>query len=460
MDTAFCESLSAVFRRVFASQQAILAGLSGGLDSVVLLHALRQWQTAERPALRLRAIYIHHGLNPLADDWAEHCRTFCDSLSVPFQVCRVQVDPRKKGIEAAARDARYQAFREVIAPDEALVTAQHLDDQSETFFLALKRGSGPAGLSAMPEQMAFGANPLIRPLLSFSRAQLEQYAQYYQLSWVEDDSNQDRRYDRNFLRHAVLPQLNARWPHFAQAVSRSAALCGEQEALLDELLLPELMQLTDADNGLSFIPLLSAGTAKRNGILRRWLKHCGVQMPSQHQLALLWQEVALAKPDAEPGYCLKPVTIRRYQNKLYVTEKTAGLSACCLPWELSSVLQLPDDAGVLRVAETVTSPDSVSVVRPPRPDEQVTVRFGLQGHYHICGRDRGRSAKKLWQECGVAPWLRERTPLLWYNDTLIAAVGVFVTKEGEADEAKLMIMQEKNNPADGVAELFRTVSDQ
>lgn len=301
MDTAFCESLSAVFRRVFASQQAILAGLSGGLDSVVLLHALRQWQTAERPALRLRAVYIHHGLNPLADDWADHCRTFCDSLSVPFQVCRVQVDPRKKGIEAAARDARYQAFREVIAPDEALVTAQHLDDQSETFFLALKRGSGPAGLSAMPEQMAFGANPLIRPLLSFSRAQLEQYAQYYQLSWVEDDSNQDRRYDRNFLRHAVLPQLNARWPHFAQAVSRSAALCGEQEALLDELLLPELMQLTDADNGLSFIPLLSARTAKRNGILRRWLKHCGVQMPSQHQLALLWQEVALAKPDAEPA---------------------------------------------------------------------------------------------------------------------------------------------------------------
>ena len=314
MDTAFCESLSAVFRRVFASQQAILAGLSGGLDSVVLLHALRQWQTAERPALRLRAVYIHHGLNPLADDWADHCRIFCDSLSVPFQVCHVQVDPRKKGIEAAARDARYQAFREVIAPDEALVTAQHLDDQSETFFLALKRGSGPAGLSAMPEQMAFGANPLIRPLLSFSRAQLEQYAQYHQLSWVDDDSNQDRRYDRNFLRHAVLPQLNARWPHFAQAVSRSAALCGEQEALLDELLLPELMQLTDADNGLFLIPLLSAGTAKRNAILRRWLKHCGVQMPSQHQLALLWQEVALAKPDAEPGYCLKPVTIRRYQN--------------------------------------------------------------------------------------------------------------------------------------------------
>ena len=460
MDTAFCESLSAVFRRVFASQQAILAGLSGGLDSVVLLHALRQWQTAERPVLRLRAVYIHHGLNPLADDWAEHCRTFCDSLSVPFQVCRVQVDPRKKGIEAAARDARYQAFREVIAPDEALVTAQHLDDQSETFFLALKRGSGPAGLSAMPEQMAFGANPLIRPLLSFSRAQLEQYAQYYQLSWVEDDSNQDRRYDRNFLRHAVLPQLNARWPHFAQAVSRSAALCGEQEALLDELLLPELMQLTDADNGLSFIPLLSAGTAKRNAILRRWLKHCGVQMPSQHQLTLLWQEVALAKPDAEPGYYLKPVTIRRYQNKLYVTEKTAGLSEYCLPWDLHSALLLPDDAGILRVAEAVTPQDSVSVVRPPRPDEQVAVRFGLQGHYHICGRDRGRSAKKLWQESGVAPWLRERTPLLWYNDTLIAAVGVFVTKEGKADEAKLMIMQEKSNPADGVAELFRTVSDQ
>lgn len=462
MNTAFDAQLFATFRRVFSTQRALLAGLSGGLDSTVLLHALRQWQITERADLRLRAVYIHHGLNPLADSWAEHCRAFCKAHSVPFQMCPVQVDPRQKGIEAAARDARYQAFRDIIAADEALVTAQHLDDQSETFFLALKRGSGPAGLSAMAEQTDFSGHSLIRPLLSFSRVQLEHYAEIHHLTWVEDDSNGDTRYDRNFLRHCVLPHLNTRWPHFAHAVSRSASLCAEQEALLDELLLPEVAQLTDSNHGLSVSPLLVMSAMKRNAIVRRWLDQCGALMPSQHQLALIWQEVALAKPDAEPGYFVKPLTIRRYQGKLFAVDKTAGLSDYCLPWDISSVLTLPDDAGYLCVTETPDPTDLFSIVRPPKAGELVTVRFGLQGNHHISGRDRRRSAKKLWQELNVAPWLRDRTPLLWYNDTLIAAPGIFVTREGEAkaDEAKLYVKRTKNNPAGGVVDRFRTVSDQ
>lgn len=460
MNTAFDDQLFATFRRVFSTQRALLAGLSGGLDSTVLLHALRRWQITERPDLRLRAVYIHHGLNPLADSWAAHCRAFCEERSVPFLMCPVQVDPRQKGIEAAAREARYQAFRDIITPDEALVTAQHLDDQSETFFLALKRGSGPAGLSAMAENMNFGGHSLIRPLLSFSRVQLEHYAEINHLTWVEDDSNGDVRYDRNFLRHSVLPHLNTRWPHFAHAVSRSASLCAEQEALLDELLLPELAQLTDSNHGLSVSPLPAMSAVKRNAILRRWLDQCGALMPSQHQLALIWQEVALAKPDAEPRYVVKPRTICRYQGKLFAVDKTTGLSAYCLQWNMASVLILPDDAGYLCATEAPDPTDLFSVVRPPKADEQVTVRFGLQGNHHISGRDRRRSAKKLWQELQIAPWLRDRTPLLWYNDTLIAAPGIFVTREGEANEEKLYVVRTKDNPAGGVVDRFRTVSDQ
>ena len=134
MNTAFDAQFFATFRRVFSTQRALLAGLSGGLDSTVLLHALRQWQITERADLRLRAVYIHHGLNPLADSWTEHCRAFCEAHSVPFQMYPVQVDPRQKGIEAAARNARYQAFRDIIAPDEALVRHSILMTRARRFF--------------------------------------------------------------------------------------------------------------------------------------------------------------------------------------------------------------------------------------------------------------------------------------------------------------------------------------
>ena len=243
-------SAIAHLERALASQPAVLLAYSGGLDSSVLLHQLVLLRN-QRPELQLRAVHIHHGLNPLADSWVAHCEQQCAQWQVPLEVVRVQIDARAGGIEAAARTARYDAFSQLLLPDEALLTAQHLDDQSETVLLALKRGSGPAGLAAMPQQHWLGQHRHLRPLLAVSRSQLEAWAQHHQLSWIEDDSNQDPRYDRNFLRLKVLPLLNDRWPHFASAVARSAALCGEQEQLLDELLAEELAALADRQAGWS-----------------------------------------------------------------------------------------------------------------------------------------------------------------------------------------------------------------
>ncbi|MDU6452724.1 MAG: tRNA lysidine(34) synthetase TilS, partial [Enterobacter hormaechei] len=168
----------------------LLVGFSGGLDSTVLLHRLKLWRDRE-PDVQLRAMHIHHGLSPHADDWV-----------------------------AQARKARYAAFSGALQQGEALVTAQHLDDQCETFLLALKRGSGPAGLSAMPERADFAETELIRPLLGETRASLEAWAQQHHLCWIEDESNQDDSYDRNFLRLRVLPLLSERWAHFSEAAAR------------------------------------------------------------------------------------------------------------------------------------------------------------------------------------------------------------------------------------------------
>ncbi|CNK89460.1 tRNA(Ile)-lysidine synthetase [Yersinia frederiksenii] len=421
----------------------VLVGFSGGLDSSVLLHLLVCLRDQFIPELQIRAIHIHHGLNPLADNWVSHCQQQCEQWKIPLEVVRVSIDSRETGIEAAARTARYQAFRAHLATNEVLLTAQHLDDQCETFLLALKRGSGPAGLSSMAAKMPFAHGQLLRPLLAFSRAMLENYARAQQLQWIEDDSNQDDRFDRNFLRLRILPLLNQRWPHFAQATARSAVLCAEQEQLLDELLADNLQQLQNAEGALSIEGLLLASTAKRAAILRRWLAACGASMPSQNQLQRLWLEVAMARQDAEPQLILGAHQIRRFRQYLYLLPPLAEISVQQLPW--TTVLAAPDQTAI--VPEPLVLPANLGVlrfvakggqaIRAAAVGEEISIRFGLQGEISIVGRHHSRHSKKLWQELGIPPWLRERIPLLYFGEQLIAAAGVFVTQAGRADDDEL-----------------------
>ncbi|MEN5016668.1 tRNA lysidine(34) synthetase TilS [Erwinia sp. Eh17-17] len=428
-------SAIAHLERALASEHAALLAYSGGLDSSVLLHQLVLLRRL-RPELQLRAVHIHHGLSPLADSWAEHCQQQCAQWHVPLEVIRVKVEARHGGIEAAARTARYQAFAHRLLPGEALLTAQHQDDQSETLLLALKRGSGPAGLAAMPQQQWRGAHRHLRPLLAHSRQQIEAWAHQHQLTWIEDESNGDPRYDRNFLRLEVMPLLNARWPHFSRAVARSAALCGEQEQLLDELLAESLSTLVDDSGALSVTPLRDISEARRAALLRRWIAGQQGSMPSRDALLRLWQEVACSREDAEPRLRLGGNEVRRYRDRLYWLPLMSSLARCSLAWtDLSQPLLLPDGLGQLQ-------PHHCGIaLRCPQPGEAVSVRFQAQGSFSIVGRAGSRPLKKLWQEQGIPPWQRERTPLIFYGDRLIAAAGVFVTRDGapEGDGASWFI---------------------
>lgn len=416
-----------------AGHQRLLVAYSGGLDSSVLLHqlvCLRQ----HLPELHLRAIHIHHGLNPRADGWVKHCQQQCAEWQVSLEVVKVQVDSREKGIEAAARNARYQAFLDHLQQGEALLTAQHQDDQSETLLLALKRGSGPAGLSGMPACARLDTHPHLRPLLACSRLQLETWAAEHQLQWIEDDSNQDERFDRNFLRQRVLPLLTTRWPHFSQAVSRSASLCAEQEQLLDELLAESLKELVDQQSSLAIEPLLGMSEARRGALLRRWIARQQGLMPSRDALLRIWQEVACSREDAEPRLLLGSHEVRRYRNRLYWLEQREPLRDAVIEWPASEKsVALPAGAGwlVRTESEAMASGGKTVTIRPPSEPEKVTVRFQAQGKFHLVGRAGSRPLKKHWQELAVPPWQRERTPLIFYGDQLIAAVGVFVTREGD-----------------------------
>ncbi|HEV2320748.1 MAG TPA: tRNA lysidine(34) synthetase TilS, partial [Gammaproteobacteria bacterium] len=220
--------------RGLPAAQRYWVALSGGLDSMVLLTAL----AVERGGLpgELRALHVHHGLHPKADEWQRHCEVACASLGIPLEIRRVEVHPATgESLEAVARERRYAAFREVVGADDLLLLAQHADDQLETFLLQALRGAGVRGLAAMPESASFSGLKLARPLLAYGRAELEAWARQQGLSWVEDPSNADTGFDRNYLRHEVLPRLKQRWPAAAETVSRSARLAAEADGLLKEL---------------------------------------------------------------------------------------------------------------------------------------------------------------------------------------------------------------------------------
>ena len=407
------------------NSQSILVAFSGGLDSTVLLHQLVLWR-AQNPELALRAIHIHHGLSPQADSWVQHCESVCAQWQVPLVVERVQLEDDGLGIEAQARRARYQAFAQTLLPGEVLMTAQHLDDQCETFLLALKRGSGPAGLSAMGESSPFAGTQLIRPLLAQTREALEAWVRQHELCWIEDESNQDDAYDRNFLRLRVTPLLQQRWPHFAQAAARSAALCAEQESLLDELLANDLADCVTAQGTLLLAPLMMMSGVRRAALLRRWLAGVNAPMPSRDGLERIWQEVALAREDASPCFRLGEYEVRRYQSQLWWVKSVDGQSETVIPWSCRETpLTLPAGLGSVQLI-------SAGELRMPQAGEAISIRFKAPGVLHIVGRNGGRKLKKIWQEQGIPPWRRDTTPLLFYGETLIAAAGVFVTREGAA----------------------------
>ncbi|MCQ1058545.1 tRNA lysidine(34) synthetase TilS [Photobacterium sp. ZSDE20] len=420
-------SLEACFAVAVEKPARFVLALSGGLDSRVLLHLMGRYLQAH-PEASCKAVHVHHGLSPNADLWAERCADWAAEAGISIEVERVSLILGKRmSVEQQARDARYAALRDYITPGTVLLTAQHADDQLETVLLALKRGSGPAGLSAMPQRMAFASGWLLRPLLDQPRIVIEQYANEHRLDWIEDESNSDERYDRNFLRHQITPLLNSRWPGIRKAVARSAVLCGEQEALLQELLAEQLSQAISADQSLGITHLNpdQPGSERRGkALLRFWFAAIGVKMPSQAQLEQVWHSVVLAKPDANPKVCWGDAEVRRFRQRLYVVQPWPDASGSILPVSVNQHCHLPSSLGSLLLAESEDGH-----LRLPLYNEPVSVRFEPAGlEVQPVGRVGKRKLKKLFQEYGVPSWQRRRTPLIFYGEELAAVAGLFVVE--------------------------------
>ncbi|MEF1245253.1 tRNA lysidine(34) synthetase TilS, partial [Vibrio campbellii] len=339
-----------VLERYHQPNTKIVLAFSGGVDSRLLLELLSRYQQAysidnqstDSHSFKCHAVYVHHGLSSNADEWADKCLVWAEQAGITCSVERVSLDTNSgESIELLAREARYQVLAKHIQSGDLLLTGQHADDQVETFLLALKRGSGPKGLSSMAESMPFAGGTLVRPLLAIKREQIEAVAKEQGLDWVEDESNQDTRYDRNFLRHRIVPELSERWPSIHQAVQRSASLCAQQEALLDELLRAVFERALQSDFSLSIEELATHSEMARARLVRMWLAKLNANMPTQVQLNLIWNEVALAQQDANPKLQLKQGEVRRFQNRLYWVTETVDVTTWQSAIQTDTALLLP-----------------------------------------------------------------------------------------------------------------------
>lgn len=412
-----------------AETPTVAIALSGGRDSAALLHACAAWRHAGA-RVRLVALHIHHGLQADADAWECACARMAEAAGVAFHARRVHVAiDAGRGVEEAAREARYAALEALCAETGAsiLLTAHHQDDQAETVLLQLMRGAGIEGLAAMPIVRA-GTVTLLRPWIDVPRSEIELYAHTHALTWVEDPSNSDARYARNALR-PLLVGMADHFPAYREALARSAAHLADAAALIDEIAQADLAQITSAD-GLDVAALIALSAPRQRAVLRAWLARAGMRALSARRLDDLRTQLMDARDDGALCIALPVGQIRRYRGVASI-ETRAGDASDLVTVAISAAQFDPARRADQRVdvgawggallfspveadgiaTQTLQEPMSLS---PRRGGERIVLRPG----------GPSRALKQAYQEAGIPAWQRERLPLLYAGDTLVFAVGL------------------------------------
>ena len=401
---------------VAGTPNRFVVAFSGGLDSTALTYALVEGR--DKHGVPIVAVHVDHGLQKDSTAWTAHCRTFAESYDIDFIDLRVVVDTQTGlGLEAAAREARYAALRNVLQPGDWLLSAHHRDDQAETVLLNLMRGSGPAGLAGIGRVRRFAAGWLVRPLLDVPRSALRDYAEEHALQSVTDPSNVDQQFDRNYLRHEVLPRLEARWPNAARRLRRSATLAGEAAGLLAELAAVDASRLGDRPDRLTIAGLRELTAPRQRNVIRHVVADLGLPMPGGVHLDQIISDLIDARDDAQPLVAWPGARARRYRDRLYLLpgDDIEPAPATAQAFEGDSVL-LPAGLGRLALETGAEHGLSADVVA-----RGLVVRYRIGGErFKPLNQEHTRKLKKLLQEECVVPWMRERIPLVYAGDELVA----------------------------------------
>jgi tRNA(Ile)-lysidine synthase len=398
---------------------------SGGLDSILLLHLLVPVLSGRSELL---VLHVNHGLSPNADSWSAFCEQVSRTLSLPFSCHRVAIVALGDGVEAAARRARYEVFRSNLRSGDVLLQGHHCNDQAETVLLRALRGAGPEGLKAIPRFRSLGEGALFRPWLNITRQQLLDVARLLEIEWIEDESNWDERFDRNFLRLSILPRLLHRWPGAVMSLARVAKQSSRQQALLDEYLDRDLSRIrVDTPFG----PALLVGELRKFGdelqqvLVRRWLQHAQIPQPPDLTLARLGTEVLECGAQQQAELSWTGYSLRRYRGALYLLLPIRG-------WADNGAQHVVIEPSVAAEKRILFGPWTLSFrilsedIPIPMRDNQVLLSWPLPAQLVVGTLKRGvpvtingdsrRTPKELFAQMGLPPWWREGWPALYLHE--------------------------------------------
>ena len=425
------EHLSA-FLETLPSCKRFLVAYSGGLDSHVLLHLMASLD--EESGVCIKALHINHNIQRESRAWAGHCRDTCRALGVELDVIDVDAArPGKESPESWARQLRYAAIENILAEGEILLTAHHQDDQLETLLLRLLRGSGVLGLASMRPVRPFGRGLHARPLLHQSRDQLRDYAVRNSLVWIDDPSNADKRLDRNFVRHEVLPAIKDRWPSVAAPVTRTIRIFSETQELLDDVAQQDLQGCsTHKPDVLAIDRLKKLSTPRQKNLVRYWSRTLGLPSPDSRSVSHIVTGVIHARHDSKGRVRWKGAELLRYGNYIQLAGPLKEIDESAIrEWDFAGPCRL--EFGELTAVEGYGNGLKKELCNGAR----VEIRYRCGGEkIRLPGRSCRHKLKKLFQENATPPWLRERVPLIYVGDRLAMVAGFWTDADfvAAADE--------------------------
>jgi len=434
-----------VLRRYVTSDSHIAIGLSGGVDSVVLLDILAKLSTEMR--FKLSAVHVNHGISKNAAEWSHFCCHLCYIYGIPIVVSYVKVTPETgMSLEAIAREKRYQVFNRLRADGmdavDYLVLAQHRDDQAETLLLQLFRGAGVRGLSAMPlcrKQSSGTAPQILRPLLDVSRDSIEIYAEQRQLQWIHDESNDSIQFSRNFLRHKVFPVLREKYPGYAQALQRASRHMAEAAELLDELAEQDAQRCV-VSGRLDIAGLRELSASRARNLLRYVLWQRDIQPPSAVRLEEILRQLRDANSDTRMHVAFGTHEIRAYRGQVYIQAiNRHSIKDSQQAWKGESVLRLEDWGGSIHFKRL--QGQGLSLGKLMQAPVFIRARQGGEHYKPDCHRPR-RSLKNLLQEASIPPWSRYTLPLLFCDEKLVWVPGIGIDCEFQATSEEMGIAPE------------------
>ena len=400
-----------------------VVGLSGGMDSVVLLHAVKRCLAGDGA---LRALHVNHGLRADADEWEWFCRELCRRWDVALTVRKVAVPKSGASPENRARSARYEAFSEALAPGECLLLAHHLDDQMETMLLRLSRGAGLRGLSGIPARRELGEGALLRPLLRCPREALANYAQTHNLRWIEDASNRNIEFDRNFCRHEILPALERRWPEYRRSWERSRELIAESRDLAADLAEIDIERCAGgAKNRLGIHALRRLSAPRQRNALRRWIEEGTGEPANPGKLRNLLDLLIGREQSGGAAVDFGAHRVRRFNGSLHLVPEPPPIDPNIrLNWNPSRepILELPGNGSL----------HAIPTAEQGLAGDNYEIRYRQGGESCRLARRPTKSLKKILNEARLAPWLRHRLPLLFAKDELAAIPGIGIAGSAAA----------------------------